>query len=295
MKKEMILLILSGIFYGTVVVGAQFLSNLGMSSYEIAFTTILVPAVLFFVVSVLKKEIIKKKDIKFFIIFGLVNALIELCWISPLSLGISVSIVILLLYTQPIWTVIFSKIFFKEKITKWKIISLIVVLFGVLILVSPWDIRTNLNSMGIIFGVLSGLFYSIFLIMSKETTNRKIHYSTSFFGIYLFTIFWLLIISPFYKTVIKNDILTRLNPSVILENSLSIIVVSLIIRTVPQILLYKAIVKIKISIAGIVLLIEPVVGSILAYFLFNQPITQYVIIGGFLIIFSNYLVIKKNE
>jgi drug/metabolite transporter (DMT)-like permease len=264
MEKEMILLILSGIFYGTVVIGAQFLSNIGMSSYEIAFSTSIVPAILFFVISVLKKEIIKKKDIKFFIIFGLVNALIELCWISPLSLGIPISIVILLLYTQPIWTVIFSKIFFKEKITKWKITSLIIVLIGLLILVSPWDVKSNLSLIGIIFGFFSGLFYSIYLIMGKETTNRKIHYSTSFFGFYTFTIFWLLIISPFYRMIIKDDILTRLDTSVIFENSLKIIIVSLIIRTIPQILLYKSIVKIKISIAGIVLLIEPVVGSSLA-------------------------------
>jgi len=99
MKKEMILLILSGIFYGTVVPAAQFLSNLGLSSYEMAVSTTIVPCFIFFVLSVIKKEIIKRKEIKFFLLFGFINTLLEIVWLGGLSLGIPVSIVTLLLYT----------------------------------------------------------------------------------------------------------------------------------------------------------------------------------------------------
>ena len=168
-------------------------------------------------------------------------------------------------------------------------------MIGVSILVSPWDIKSNLNPTGILLGGLSGLFYSLFLIISKETTNRKIHYTKSIFGFWIFTIFWLLIMLPFYQTIIKNEILTRFDTSLILKNFLNIIIVSITMRVLPLILLYKGITKIKISTAGIVLLIEPVIASILAYLIFNQPITQSILIGGFLIIFSNYLVVRKTE
>jgi drug/metabolite transporter (DMT)-like permease len=295
MKKEMILLIFSGIFYGVVVPTAQFLSNIGLSSYEIALTTAMVPSILFFIILIFNKKTIQKKDIKFFLLIGFLNSLLELAWLGSVSVGISVSIVTLLLYTQPFWTIIFSKIFFKEKITRLKILSLIIVLTGVLILVSPWEVNSQLNPIGIILGGLSGLFYSLFLIISKEATNKKIHYTTYIFGFSIFTIFWLLLIQPFYQVIIKNDVLTRFDPSIFFNNLLIILLAGFIIKIIPVVLLYEGITKIEISTAGIVLLIEPIIATILAYFLFNQPITQSVIIGGLLIIFSNYLIIKKEK
>ncbi|MBU4492316.1 MAG: hypothetical protein KKD69_07635 [Euryarchaeota archaeon] len=47
------------------------------------------------------------------------------------------------------------------------------------------------------------------------------------------------------------------------------------------------------SIAGIVLLLEPVSAIILAAIFFTQPIGLNIISGGTLILFSNYLVIHK--
>lgn len=240
MENEMILLILSGIFYGAVVPGGMFLSNLGLSSYEIAVTTTLVPSVLFFILSMFKGGILKRKDVKLFVLLGLVNALLLIVWTSSISFGTPISIVTLLLYTQPIWTLIFGKMFFKEEITKRKIISLAIIISGILILVSPWNVKGNISPIGLILGFLSGLLYSLFLIISKETANRKIHYTTSIFGFSIFTVILLLIIFPLYRSVVKNDILSRLDMSVIVKNSLKVIIVSIIMRLMPQILLYKS-------------------------------------------------------
>ena len=291
----MILLILCGIFYGTVAPAAQFLSNLGLSSYEIALTTTIPPTILFFVLSVFMKKTMQRRDIKFFLLIGFLNSILELVWLGSISLGTPVSIFTLLLYTQPLWTIIFGRIFFKEKITRLKIISLIIVLVGVLILLSPWNLESKLNVTGIIFAGLSGLLYSLFLITGKEAKNRKIHYTKYMFGFSIFTILWLLAIQPFYQIIVKNDILTKLDVNTVSKHLFEIILGSVIIKIVPVILLYKGITKIKISTAGIVLLMEPVIATIIAYFLFNQPITQSVIIGGLLIIFSNYLIIRKDE
>jgi len=291
----MILLILCGIFYGTVAPAAQFLSNLGLSSYEIALTTTIPPTILFFVLSVFMKKTMQRRDIKFFLLIGFLNSILELVWLGSISLGTPVSIFTLLLYTQPLWTIIFGRIFFKEKITRLKIISLIIVLVGVLILLSPWNLESKLNVAGIIFAGLSGLLYSLFLITGKEAKNRKIHYTKYMFGFSIFTILWLLAIQPFYQIIVKNDILTKLDVNTVSKHLFEIILGSVIIKIVPVILLYKGITKIKISTAGIVLLMEPVIATIIAYFLFNQPITQSVIIGGLLIIFSNYLIIRKDE
>jgi drug/metabolite transporter (DMT)-like permease len=46
--------------------------------------------------------------------------------------------------------------------------------------------------------------------------------------------------------------------------------------------------------AGIIMLLEPVVGSILAIIFLNQALTLNIIIGGIIILLANYLTIRKH-
>jgi drug/metabolite transporter (DMT)-like permease len=63
----------------------------------------------------------------------------------------------------------------------------------------------------------------------------------------------------------------------------------------PHLLLYKGLQKIQASVAGVILLLEPISATILAAIFFNQLITFNIIMGGILILISNYLVIKGDN
>jgi drug/metabolite transporter (DMT)-like permease len=47
--------------------------------------------------------------------------------------------------------------------------------------------------------------------------------------------------------------------------------------------------------AGIILLIEPISGALLATIFLGQQITLNIVIGGFLILLANYLVLTKSK
>ena len=61
-------------------------------------------------------------------------------------------------------------------------------------------------------------------------------------------------------------------------------------------LLYlKGVEKVPAIKAGIIMLLEPIVGAILAAIFLHQPITIGIIIGGALILVANYLVIRSAK
>jgi len=61
---------------------------------------------------------------------------------------------------------------------------------------------------------------------------------------------------------------------------------------IPSLLFYRGLEEVQASIAGILLLIEPVSASFIALLLFEQPIDMETIFGGGLILLSNYMVLR---
>jgi drug/metabolite transporter (DMT)-like permease len=64
---------------------------------------------------------------------------------------------------------------------------------------------------------------------------------------------------------------------------------------IPHLLFYRGFKKIEASVAGILLLLEPISASILAALFFDQPIGPDIILGGALILLSNYFVIRSGS
>jgi drug/metabolite transporter (DMT)-like permease len=56
---------------------------------------------------------------------------------------------------------------------------------------------------------------------------------------------------------------------------------------------YKGVKKVPATDAGIILLLEPVTGALLATAFLNQALNLNIIIGGILILIANYLIIMK--
>jgi drug/metabolite transporter (DMT)-like permease len=65
--------------------------------------------------------------------------------------------------------------------------------------------------------------------------------------------------------------------------------------TINHVLYLKGAKKVTASDSGIILLIEPVVGTVLAAIFLGQSITWNVVVGGALILVSNYIAIKEGD
>jgi len=73
-------------------------------------------------------------------------------------------------FTVPIWIIIFATFHLKEKMTKWKIISVLTCFLGVLIIIRPGFEIFNINT---IIVLLSAISYSIAHITTKKIVKTE--------------------------------------------------------------------------------------------------------------------------
>jgi len=294
MKKEIFLIIIAAIFYGTITVGGQFLANLGLSLYEIALFPISVIAILMSLIVIYKRKfLIKKVMLRFFIIYGLIGAILQVTQFGGIILGVPVAVVAFLLYTQPIWTTIVGKITLQEKITPKKVLAVIIGFMGIFVLLKPWDIENIGNLGGISFALVAGFFLSLWVIWGRKSGINKQHYITTTFGYAFFSTMWLWLLLPVSSLFLQNSMM-RISFDFPAYYWFYVIFFAFLWGIISHPFFYAGVKKVPASIAGIILLLEPVSASILAALLFGQPITANIIFGGILILLSNYLIIPKR-
>jgi len=214
---------------------------------------------------------------------------------APVILGVPVSITVLLLYTSPIWTVIFSKFIFKEKITILKIVAIVLVLFGVVFLVDPRTIGGGGNMVGILLALAAGVFLSLWSIFGKICGNEKIHPVKTQFYTVLFTLIFIAILHPIAASLTKDFSLTGFSFNLPVIVWIYLAIFALISSIIPHLAYYHGIKEVPASTAGVILLLEPLSGTLLAALFLAQAITLNIFLGGILILVANYLVIKSDS
>lgn len=294
MEKDNLTIIISAIFFGLIIPGGQYFSNLGFSLYEISVYSL---AFLFLftlpIIIIKKTSPIRKNNIAFFLVYGLIGALLQLTQFGGVIFGTPVAIVALLLYTQPIWTTFFGKIMLNEIISKMKILSVVIAFIGVIILLSPWNIGIVGSTKGIMSSLFAGIFLSLWVIFARKTGINRDYYINTLSAYSLISLAWLIILFPLIKIFYQSNYLTRLSFDFPTIYWLYFGIFCLISAFLPNSLFYKAMEKVEASKAGVILLLEPVVASIVAMILFRQYLSSSVFLGGGLILVSNYLAIKE--
>lgn len=295
MKKGHWFIILTGILSGTIVFGGAVFAKMGLSLFQIAVFRAAFSLFLFFYLLYKNDLRLSKKLLLIFVVFGFIESMSILTEFAPVVLGVPVSITVLLLYTSPLWTVILSKFIFKEKITILKIIAIVLVLLGVVFLVDPRTIVGDGNMVGILLALAGGVFLSLWSVFGKICSNEKIHpVKTQFYTVF-FTLIFIAIFHPIAASLIKDFSLTGFSFNLPMIVWIYLAIFALISSIIPHLAYYHGIKEVPASTAGVILLLEPLSGTLLAALFLAQAITLNIFLGGILIIVANYLVIKSDS
>ncbi|MFQ5676148.1 MAG: DMT family transporter [bacterium] len=278
--------------YGLITVGGQFFANLGFSLYEIACLIFFYAVPLTPLVVVKKNYRISPQDIPFFITFGFIGAGLQIGQFTGIVLGVPVAIVALLLYSQPIWTTALGRIFLREELTLKKVSAIILAVLGIVILMDPFGPQQKFSSVGLGAAVCAGIFFSFWVIWGRKSALRDKHFVTTTFGYALFSSLWLFLAYPLVHTFVRDPILTNLRVRQYFEFGWAVAGYALFAGLLPNLLAFAGLKKVQASMAGVLLLFEPVSAAILAFFFFAQPLTPNILIGGALILFANYVVLR---
>lgn len=287
MKKLYVLLVVAaGALWGVIGYFVRELQSQGLTSMQIVCIRMAVSAVVFSLFALIfnrKLFKIKLKDLWCFLGTGVLSvATFSFCYFKAIEYS-SLSMASILLYTAPIFVMLFSVILFKEKFTLIKVVSLILAFLGCLFVTGVFTQGVVINTIAVVFGVLSGVCYALYSIFSRLALDRG--YSPLSITLYTFIFAGVASLCVIDVKPVA-DVMTK---SV---QSFGFCVLFAIISCVlPYVCYTVGLKKVRPSTASIVASIEPVVATITGAIIFSEAVTfPYGYIGIALVILSIILI-----
>lgn len=231
-----------------------------------------------------EKPKIKRSDIPLLLLYTLLSVIAyNFLYFSAISL-IPIAVAAILLYLSPIFVVFLSSIFLGEKLTSQKIIATAIVLFGTILVVNPQNFQ-NINLMGILFGIGSGLTFALYSLLGKKLTKNNDTVSIVTYSFGLGSI-GLIAMAMFSKQI---SISYSFNSWILL----------LILGLIPTLLAFvsynSGLKKIEASKASIISTLEPVVAAILGFFVLSERLSISQIAGVIVVIIGVIFISYKKS
>ena len=287
-KKAFFYIILAGVLWGTSGIFVHFLAPYGFTSFQmtsirgwVSFLCLLVYAL------IRNKGYFRVKPIRLllFLGIGLSLFLTASCYFLSMQMT-SVSTAVVLMYTAPIYVMIFSVLFLREKFTKLKLVSIVCMLVGC-ILVSGVIKDSKWNAAGILIGILSGLAYAAYNILTKIAMRYKLEpISVTLYSFLFMSLISLFVLEP-------TELWTSISkaPAVTVPLLLSLGIVTFVL---PYLLYTLAVKVLPVGISSALSIVEPMAATLFSVFLFREALDLFGLIGIILILFAVFLIGRQQ-
>lgn len=280
--------------YGGVTFGGRLFVHRGFSLMEIALAGVSVATVLLGTLALVHPSLRpSRRDVDLYLGFGVVGAGLQLTQFGGIVLGVPVAVVALLLYTQPVWTVVLGRWLLAEPVTRSKLLAAGLAVVGAGVLLDPLDVAVReLSAAGLASAAVGGVMLSLWVILSRVSALRDNHPVTTNLGYSVATVVVLVILLPVVQTWLPGPRLGRLDLSVWAVHWQLVGLYTLLANIAPAILVMWGMRGVDASSAGVLLLMEPVSAALLATWWFGEALTAEVALGGGLILASNVVLIR---
>jgi drug/metabolite transporter (DMT)-like permease len=202
-----------------------------------------------------------------------------LSYFTALTL-IPAGLVALLLYLYPAIVTILAVIFLKERISKWKIIALLIALGGTVLTIGP---AGGGQFLGVILGLIAALIYSIYILVGSKIIKQVTAMQSS----------TVVIVSA---AVVSGGLMAIKGPAFPATASgwTSVIAIALISTILAIVTFFAGLERVGPTNASTLSTVEPAVTVVLAAVVLGETISSFRIIGGIMIILA-VIILARSE
>jgi len=175
-KSGIIPVLLAALLWGTMGLFVRYFKALGLGVEEIVFIRIAVGAAAFSATMLIKDRSafkLKLGDIWCFVGTGLVSLLFfTLCYFKTITLA-SLSTAAILLYTAPVFVVLLSALFFKERLTGQKLVACALAVAGCALVSGLGNAEAKISFIALLCGLGSGIGYALYSVFGRFALDRS--------------------------------------------------------------------------------------------------------------------------
>ncbi len=275
-----LLIVISAASFGTLAIFGRYVYDDGMNIYTVLLLRFGISASFMTVILLLRKEHFPRGKILGQLVgmgaLGYVGQ--SFMYLTAINYA-SAGLVALLLYLYPFFVAILATIFLREKITRVKILALILALIGTALTVGP----VSGQLIGVLMAITAALIYSIYIIVGTNVMKHVTAVQSS-------TVIFASAGAVYGLLTLINGVQFPASSSGWLA-MLGIIIISTII---PVVTFLAGLERIGPTNAAMLSTLEPVVTVLLAAWLFGEKLLPIVMLGGGIILVAVVLLTKAE-
>ena len=285
-----LLIVLAGCFWGSMGIFVRKLAEYGFSSVQIVSIRVTLAALIFCMLLLIKDPSgfrISVKDIPLFLGLGFGSILFfTVCYFTAITM-MPLSTAAILLYTSPIWIMLMSVLFFREKLTGRKLLALALAFAGC-VLVSGVS-GEGMTLPGLLVGLGSGIGYGLYSILGTVALRRYSPYTVTTYTFAFAALGAWLICRP-------AEMLAKFAAAPNLPGLVFFCFLTALVTAVIPFLAYTlGLQTVEASRAGILATVEPLVATLIGVAVFSEPLTLLSGLGILLILAAVVLLNGKTE
>lgn len=287
--RAFICIILAGVLWGTSGIFSELLSPYGFTAWQM---TALRGAVAFLCLALFallrdrRLFCARGRAILLYLCIGLALFGTSGCYFAAMRLT-SVSTAVVLMYTAPVMVMLFSVLFWKERFTKLKLLSVGVMLFGC-VLVSGVIGGLYLDPVGFLVGLLSGVSYASYNILTKYATRKGLPpASITLYGALFMALIALLFCRPLgiLDAAAKRPALTL--PLILLLGTVTFIF--------PYLFYARGLKELPAGTASSLSIVEPMAATLFSIAFLGEKPSLFSVLGILLILSAVFLLSRADK
>lgn len=283
MKKGYVYAVVSAVLFGTAGIFVKLAYKTGLDSVSLLTVQYIIAVTLMFTVAFFKdkRELIISKNQLFHmaVLGGIGNTLMTVFYYKAFEY-LPVAMVTMLLFTYPIMVFIYSVFFEKQRIDIRKVAAIVAAFLGCVLTLNILSGGLKYSIKGIIFGLLSAVFYAFMNLYSEKKLESVDSLSINAYS----TLFSLLtlIVYRWPDFLFKGQIK--------LEGLTYITILAVLCEIVPLTLLYASIKHIGSLKVSIISNLEIPTAIIVSFMVLGEAVSSMQIIGAVLIFYAIHLI-----
>lgn len=281
MKKiAPLFIILAACLWGTMGLFVRNLNAMGLSSMEIVESRSILAALILFPCTALKdRRLLKIQPKNLWSLAGsgvLSIVFFNYCYFRTIAM-MNLSAAAILLYTSPIFVMLMSLLFFRERLTLRKVTALVMAFAGCCLVSGIASATESLSLAGLLLGLGSGFGYALYSIFSRFSLNQGLNSITITDYTFLFAAIGGASFTDFGKigaAFSQHGV-----------HLLGFLLLYCVVTTVAPYLLYtKGLEYVENGPASVMASVEPVVATLLGLLVFSETPTVSAVIGMVLVL-----------
>ncbi|MBO5283794.1 MAG: EamA family transporter [Lachnospiraceae bacterium] len=284
--KSTIYIILAAALWGGIGVFFNVLSDVGFTQMQVvAIRVTAAAAALTLYILIRDRSLlrVKLKDCWCFVGTGIISLVFfNWCYFTAIEMT-SLAVAAVLMYTSPIFVMLFSAVLFQEKINNTKILALIMTFIGCLFVAGVFSSGDyGFTPLGILIGVGAGIGYALYSIFGRFALEKGYHSITISEYTFVFATLGALPLSRIWESA---PLLAQG------ETLIGALGIGVICCVFPFILYTQGLSGVETGKAAIMATIEPAVAAVLSFLLYGESLLGFKGIG-ILMIFTAVILLS---